>query len=335
MHSTSLSESIRTGPCPQCHVCGSDGSILYRDLRDRIFSASGSWNIKQCNNEKCQLLWLDPMPLEEDIGRAYEGYYTHFKSEQSPSEQIRKFEINRIYSRLRMLLSAVTGLRGEERALQEMYTSQSAPARLLDVGCGTGEFLNRMQLAGWRVEGLDFDPDAVREAKSRYGFHVTQGDLRDAGYVDSTFDFITMSHVVEHVHDPAGLLRHCHRVLKPGGTLVIVTPNACSFGHQRFRQNWRGLETPRHLHIFSLNALSRIAQMAGFSKPEVWTSSARSQYIFRASVDLLRDNRHAMLGERASPLRILVSLCMQQYERFRMKRDPQLGEEAILRAVKG
>jgi 2-polyprenyl-3-methyl-5-hydroxy-6-metoxy-1,4-benzoquinol methylase len=78
------------------------------------------------------------------------------------------------------------------------------------------------------------------------------------------FDVITLSHVIEHVHDVGGTLRACHRLLKPGGRLWLETPNVAALGHKVFGVNWRGLEAPRHLVLFSAPALKQLLQDAGF-----------------------------------------------------------------------
>jgi len=75
-----------------------------------------------------------------------------------------------------------------------------------------------------------------------------------------------MNHVIEHVHDPLGSLAEIHRVLREGGTLVVTTPNADSWGHRHFGPDWRGLEPPRHLQIFNGNNLVALAQRTGFAQ---------------------------------------------------------------------
>ena len=70
-------QEIQTRPCPDCYICGTKGQPLCQGLEDRLFGALGRWNLKSCPNPDCGLVWLDPMPIEEDIGNAYETYYTH------------------------------------------------------------------------------------------------------------------------------------------------------------------------------------------------------------------------------------------------------------------
>src|SRR3979490_357434 len=69
--------TIRTRPHPQCILCGSQGVLQYSNQTDRLFNATGRWNLKKCRNLDCELMWLDPLPVEEDIGQAYADYYTH------------------------------------------------------------------------------------------------------------------------------------------------------------------------------------------------------------------------------------------------------------------
>jgi hypothetical protein len=75
---------IRTYSIKNCYICGSQGELLYQDLKDRIFSAPGKWNFLKCPNFECGLMWLDPMPLKEDIFRAYQNYFTHKDTSNNP-----------------------------------------------------------------------------------------------------------------------------------------------------------------------------------------------------------------------------------------------------------
>jgi hypothetical protein len=71
---------IRSRPFPECSLCGTRGEPLYAGLTDRLFGAPGEWNLKCCSNSGCGLIWLDPMPLEDDIGKAYENYISLMRS---------------------------------------------------------------------------------------------------------------------------------------------------------------------------------------------------------------------------------------------------------------
>ncbi len=122
-----------------------------------------------------------------------------------------------------------------------------------------------MRSAGWTVYGVEPDPVARRMAEAK-GIPVW-GSIEDVPRDAPRFDYITLSHVIEHVHDPIGLLRSCHALLKPGARIYIDTPNIDAIGHARFGRNWRGLEPPRHLVIFGRKSLYLALEKAGFQKP--------------------------------------------------------------------
>ena len=71
---------IQAHATPQCYLCGSQGNLVYEGQQDLLFEAPGTWNVRMCANTDCGLVWLDPMPNEKDIGRAYEKYYTHYEA---------------------------------------------------------------------------------------------------------------------------------------------------------------------------------------------------------------------------------------------------------------
>src|SRR5208282_348249 len=108
-----------------------------------------------------------------------------------------------------------------------------------------------------------FDPQAV-DAAWRKGLSVKLGRLAEQRYPDESFDLVLMSHVIEHLNDPLATLREIRRVLRPGGTLAVTTPNADSWGHRHFGPDWRGFEPPRHLRIFNGKALAALAGHAEF-----------------------------------------------------------------------
>ena len=91
---------------------------------------------------------------------------------------------------------------------------------------------------------MELDPGGVATARAR-GVPVYQGQLADAKFPDNHFDAVHSAHVIEHVYDPVALLRECFRILKPGGKLVIITPNTGSWGHRKFGSTWHGWDGSR------------------------------------------------------------------------------------------
>lgn len=275
-------EQIRSHARPSCYVCGSRGERLYSGLSDKLFGAPGTWSVKKCANSNCVTLWLDPMPLEEDIGLAYVTYHTHVSSDGVGNARpaglfgyVAAGYIARRWPSLgvsspwgQMVLGAVIYVFPHRRAeidAQFLCLPEGEGKRLLDVGCGSGKTLDLMSRRGWQCEGIDFDPAAVDRARSQ-DLPVVQGTLHSQKYAANSFDAVVLSHVIEHVHQPLELLIECYRILKPGGRLIVLTPNCRSMGHRIYGLNWRGLEAPRHLHLFSRNSLRSLAEKAGFAR---------------------------------------------------------------------
>jgi 2-polyprenyl-3-methyl-5-hydroxy-6-metoxy-1,4-benzoquinol methylase len=152
----------------------------------------------------------------------------------------------------------------------------------LDVGCGSGGFLLHAQQAGWNAIGGDPDKAAVEQA-NRQGLKVSQGDLKPFADQQHIFDYISLCHVIEHVHDPVADIKNCYRLLKPGGELWIETPNINSAGYKKFGRNWRGIEAPRHLIIFNHNSLRQALLDAGFLSPKFTTRPLVAKRMFNTS----------------------------------------------------
>jgi SAM-dependent methyltransferase len=327
-------DNVRTSACPACKICGAAGLSLHADLIDRLFGATGSWQMKQCANSDCGLAWLDPAPLEADLALLYKGYHTHapeIKLTKQPV-QLRSILYD-AYLKATYIPSAILGLARERQDLLHMHLRNSPPGRLLDVGCGNGGFMKRMNDLGWKVAGLDFDDKAVEYAKAQYGFDVRTSDLAGAKYSESSFDALTMNHVIEHVPNPVALLAEAKRVLKPGGRLIAATPNIQSLGHGTFGDCWRGLEPPRHLQVFSVNALGDCARRAGFEKVSATSSAANADSIVGASLSIRASKRYgtaALNSGQINMLRGLQSLIFQYREAISRWCRPEVGEEAVL-----
>jgi 2-polyprenyl-3-methyl-5-hydroxy-6-metoxy-1,4-benzoquinol methylase len=183
------------------------------------------------------------------------------------------------------LLQALPPLR---RRYDREYRSLPAcpeQGRLLDIGCGNGAFLELAQSCGWQAVGLEPDALAVQQARSR-GLEVLHGSLDQLDGQLQGFDQITLSHVIEHLHDPAKVLKRCLELLKPGGRLWIETPNGLSIGHQTFRAAWRGLETPRHLILFTWDNLTQALQDLGFTRVRRVPRHSALRPLFKESLAL-------------------------------------------------
>lgn len=325
---------IRTRFCPECYLCGAPGKPLYQGLRDRLFGAPGEWNLNECPNPECGLVWLDPVPVEEDIGKAYAAYYTH--QENSANEQGNGL---RVFLRLNLwrvfnLLLRTTMLHRERKQRELMYLNEMTPGRLLEVGCGNGCLLVQMRARGWEVEGQEVDPKAAAHARSAHGVTVHLGTLENTSFPNDSFDAVIMNHVIEHVHDPVALLAECYRIMKPGGLLVAVTPNVESYGHKRFGGCWRDLDPPRHLHLFSVGTLMVCAKKAGFRSVETWTTSVNAAIIYLDSRDIQVSGKHKNRFIHQSLGRLAQAAVFKLKEFFLSRWRSGIGEELVLKVVK-
>lgn len=275
----------------RCPVCGDAGrALVHAGLTDTLFHCSpDSWSLYAC--QACRTHYLDPRPTPASIGRAYTRYLTHDAPTAATALPAGASLGQRGRHAMRTLANGYRNARWGTRfepqhpmgryavpcipflrdALVQQFRSlpRAAPgARLLDVGCGNGAFLELARAAGWSVQGMDFDGEAVAAARS-VGLDVRQGglELLEAEQPGS-FARVTLSHVLEHVHDPVHWLRALHRVIQPGGTLWLQTPNIASLGHARYGADWRGLEPPRHLTLWTLDTLRQVLRQVGFRSVE-------------------------------------------------------------------
>lgn len=268
--------------CPACGRC--EKKILYTNLVDKNFLvAAGKWSLWQCRN--CNSAYLDQRPSQSSIGRAYETYFTHKPTQKEDPSTLGKFRflrralangyLNQKYGTQHLPASrfgpVVATLLPSQRdamdAQQRWLPKPRNGQRLLDVGLGSGGFLLNAIAAGWDAEGVDPDPTAINSASKR-GLKAYRGGI-DAysGGVES-LDALTISHVIEHVHEPRVVLKQAYKLLKPGGVLYLDTPNIESHGHRRFGRNWLHLDPPRHLVIFSRKSLNHLLCQTGFSNVE-------------------------------------------------------------------
>lgn len=357
-----LPENSRQGrigaePRSNCMVCGSPGQPFYSGLKDPFFDAPGEWDSVKCVNPECGLVWLDPMPVEQDLHRAYQEYFTH-ESEESRRAELGEVagrggwaqrlhdSVRRSYLAGRYGYGGKAGSGGSLRKTlaylnpawkagfdaEVFYLPAHAGGRWLEIGCGQGRMLEKMKSWGWDVEGLDLDPAAVENTRKR-GLKVNQGSLIEQAYPDDSFDAVVMNHVIEHVYDPRQLLKEIHRVLKPGGSYVAITPNIESLGVKRFKHaDVMFMDSPRHLYVFTPASLDKLAEQAGFARRRVMTSIKQAGTLYMSDRAIERSGHYA-IGAPGLKDRIGAK-GTQLAEWALLNVRPGLGEEVVLIAQK-
>jgi len=140
--------------------------------------------------------------------------------------------------------------------------------RLLDIGCGRGDFILRCRARGWSVAGVEQSHSPVIALKAALGIDVYEPDDL-ASIAAESFDVVTLWHVLEHLPDPASTLAEVRRILKPGGTVLIEVPNFGGWDSRLGGPTWFHLDVPRHLFHFEREPLSRLLHGAGLT-PQRW-----------------------------------------------------------------
>ena len=261
----------------RCPICSSaQRTLRHQAVEDWSFGcAPGHWSYWTCDD--CSSLYLNPRPTVSTIGRAYVSYYTHRAAASGGGFRGLKlrWKNERLSLRLGADITPRLGLPGSLHAWANRKAQNMAlpfgwdalaalpPGRFMDVGCGSGVVLNLAQRMGWQAEGLEFDSVAVASARHA-GLTVTEGGYERLHDWPQAFDALLCSHVIEHVHDPRAMVEAMHVALRPGGTLLLSTPNAQSDVHRFFGRYWRGLEAPRHLTLFNEAALVSLLELVGF-----------------------------------------------------------------------
>lgn len=269
---------IRVKETKLCYLCGEQGNLFYKGLKDRRCNTKGTWDFLNCS--KCGLVWLNPYPLPSEFEKIYTDDYAIHEADNLNEEKISLVSKQRkdINLALRAVALGCPKLVNEKEYVAGKILSLFAPlkeiaiigsrclkaipkGKILDVGCANGGFLAMMQKTGWKVFGVEPDGKARKNAQNNFNIPVVS-EITDI--TDHCFDVVTMSHVVEHVIDPIMFLKEVYNLLRPGGKLVIITPNIQSREHAIFQDSLSHLDPPRHIYLFSKSTLRNCVQKAGF-----------------------------------------------------------------------
>ena len=238
-----MSQRIHYTSCPLCGSTEIEQKLIVTD-----FTVSKErFPITICHS--CTAMFTQDIPDASSIGPYYksEEYISHTNTSKGLINRLYQSVRKRTIRQKRKLIENVTGLK------------QGA---LLDLGSGTGVFASAMQKYGWKVTGLEPDPDARKVASEINGI-----DLEDTGRFyelpDHSFDAITLWHVLEHVHDLQGYMGKLKSLLKEKGRLCIAVPNYSSKDAVAYGEYWAAWDVPRHLYHFSPESMKKLVEKHG------------------------------------------------------------------------
>jgi len=219
---------------------------------DRLHGIPGEFTVYRCKT--CGLERTTPRPTQETIKVYYPADYAPYQTQVN--SELKKS------SRIKVWLRKVLGLNVRE-------LPPIAPGRMLEVGCSSGAYMELARSAGWHVEGIEFSDEAADVARSK-GFNVQSGSLEHAKAPDQVFDVITAWMVLEHLHEPIGVLKKIREWVRPEGYLVASIPNTESLAKLLFREYCYDLHLPNHLFHFSPKTLRLLLSNAGWELERVF-----------------------------------------------------------------
>ena len=225
----------------ECLICNSDKQTTYLKVPNR-FNFKETFQLVRC--EDCNFVFLSPRPDQSEIVVYYED------EDYQPHQQKAASVAGKIYQWIR-----IRNNRYKRKTIEKLVSKGS----ILDYGCGTGEFLQEMKLAGW--ESWGFEPSAkARQVASRYGIQL----IDNLQQLEKMANIITLWHVLEHIHQPDPLLQELKKHLDPSGFLLIAVPNHQSVDAKMFRENWVAYDAPRHLYHFQPANMEKYLSKHGF-----------------------------------------------------------------------
>ena len=305
-----------------CDLCQSRDSVFVFEAKDRLYGCEGSFTYVKCR--ECGLVYMNPRICGEDIGSFYpEDYAPHRskekRSDKCPNSLSGRWKNARPVKSVKNFRKRFLGVPATLACVRRKLGSES---RVLDVGCGGGQFLDRIRSeTGCHVDGVDISEAAVAVAHQQYGIDIFNGPLTDAPFPADSFDVITAWSYLEHVLNPSEVLQKMRSLLKPDGQCVIAVPNIDSFNARIFKDKWYHLDCPRHLQLYSPETVRKLLDKAGLVVTRIvygktpWGLFPSLRYCFGDNSMPLKQRkrpRHASLLKRLFlPWTILVGLLKQ------------------------
>lgn len=229
----------------KCIICNSDKLSLNLICKDYYYSQD-FFNIFICDS--CGFKFTNPIPDEKDIGNYYNSdeYLSHTKNKKGLFNylyfQIRNYTIKKKYK------------------IIKKYSNRN---RILDIGCGTGELLSYLKSKDFIVTGLEPNIKARDFAINNHNLDIYSNDYI-TNFKDSSFDTITLWHVLEHIYNVNYFLSEVKRILSENGTLIIAVPINNSYDSEHYGKCWAAYDVPRHIYHFNQDTINRLLAKFGF-----------------------------------------------------------------------
>ena len=248
-----------------CPICSEGKFKHFLSCKDYTVSRE-TFIIVQC--EACGFRFINPRPDENEIGKYYESeeYISHSGTNRGV--------VNKIYGMVRNY----TIRKKVQLINKKIRNPQSAIRNILDIGCGTGEFLNACKQNDWNVTGIEPSDVAREHAKENFGIEpLTPEKLFEIN--EKKFNLITMWHVLEHVHQLRKTIEQINKILLDDGTLIVAVPNCNSWDAKKYGEHWAAYDVPRHIYHFTKKDIGKLFSQFGFKLHEVLPMKFDSYYV--------------------------------------------------------
>lgn len=257
-----------------CVICGSHAARRLFTARDRLHNLPGEFWVVRCTS--CQLLRTSPRPS----GKALAVYYPDNYGPHAESTDAFSVVIAEGHSGLWRWFRRSVATR------RIWWTPDLRPgARALELGSGAGHFVRHALARGWEVHALEPVAGPAERLERDPRIHVHRESAEAMTFPPGSLDAVFAWMVVEHLEDPAAVLRKISVALKPGGYFVFSVPNAGSWEFVVFRERWYALDVPRHLWHFSARTLRRLLSASGLEVERVYHQKVLKN--LTGSLDLL------------------------------------------------
>lgn len=253
----------------RCPMCFSRRDEVIADLA----LPASPWRVVRCLD--CGLRFTNPRPAEAAWANHYPPDYIPHRSRRASALRVHWHD--KVRCRMAQQYPGSIWKSLLDRLLHAIGDpSLIAPfggRRLLDFGCGGGDYLARMRSLGWNVMGLERSPQAVASAIANHRIEVIAGGLPSPALQAGSFDLITAWEVFEHLERPRQSLAACRELLHPDGCLAISVPNQAGWAARHFGPDWYGLDLPRHLVHFTADTLAKMLDAEDFDIVAIATIS--------------------------------------------------------------
>lgn len=236
-------KKVHLEACPVCMGHAFDEFLKCTDH----YASGEAYSLMRCNG--CGFIFTQDFPDESEIGRYYEtpDYVSH--------SDTREGLMNKIYHGVRRYMLNQKGNMAEA-------VTGGKKGRILDIGCGTGYFLDTMARRGWQTLGVEKSPLASQAARDHFGLEI-KNDLKEVDGVNR-FEVISLWHVMEHLQQLPDVFARLRELLTAEGRLIVALPNSGSYDAEYYGAMWGAYDVPRHLWHFSPETFSTLARREGF-----------------------------------------------------------------------